>query len=238
MKAIILAGGKGTRLKPLTNTIPKPMVRIHGKPILEHIINHFKTYDINTFIVSLCYLPQIITEYFGDGSKFGVQIHYTLEKQSFPLGTAGAVRPAKDFIHDRFIVTYGDILRTLNIRHMIEEHEKKQAFATLNVYKRYGPCPKSQILFSKSGKITKFIERPTVQMGRRDFVWSNGSFYIFEPEIFQFIPHNRPSDFGRDIIPDIISEKKLLFVYPTDGYLIDIGNHRKLSEARGSTTIL
>src|SRR3990167_3201210 len=114
MKMIIVAGGKGTRLRPLTNEIPKPMINIQGKPILEHILLHARQYGIAEFIFSLCYLPNIITEYFGTGEKWNVKIDYIYEDQNMPKGSAGGIVDAKKYINDTFIVTYADILRDLD----------------------------------------------------------------------------------------------------------------------------
>jgi len=237
MKAIIVAGGKGDRLRPLTDIIPKPMIEVAGKPILEHIVNLFKKYDIIDFLFSLCYLSHVITLYFGDGSKFGIRITYTFEKENVPMGTAGAITFAKKYINNAFIVTYGDILRELNIKEMIKQHKKKKAFVTINVYKRFGPDPKSMVVFNKEGRVEKFIERPKPQDLRSDFVWANGSFYIFEPEIFDFIPKDKPSDFGKDIFPKILAAGKPIFVYPSSGYFVDIGNLKKLKTAKRTFTL-
>ena len=120
MIAVIVAGGKGTRLKPITNKIPKPMVKVGDKPILEHILNLFKKQGFTDFVFALCYKPEIITNYFGNGQKFGVNINYTYEKEDQPLGTAGAILPSKKYIKGAFIVTYADILRQLDIKEMIK----------------------------------------------------------------------------------------------------------------------
>lgn len=231
MKAIIVAGGKGERLRPITNTIPKPMVDVGGKPILEHIVNLLKLHGINEFIFALCYLPHVITNYFGNGKKFGVTITYIFEPEDKPMGTAGAILPARKLINDIFIVTYADILRELDVTDMMLQHKKNKAFATLHTYKRFGADPKSLIKFDARGKITDFIERPKLEDIKRDFVWSNGSFYIFEPNIFNFIPSDKPSDFGKDIFPELLADKKPLFAYPTERYFIDIGNTEKLERA-------
>lgn len=260
MKAIITAGGKGERLKPLTDNLPKPMIEVAGKPIIEHIINLFNKNGISDFIITLCFLPEKITDYFGNGRRFGVNIEYIYEKEDFPLGTAGNISAAKSFIDSTFIVTYADILRELNISDMIKFHKDKKAFTTLNTYKRFGDSPKSMIAFDKNKKITSFIERPTFprlplkalakwghsrdlpaelegggnlyKQTNNDFVWSNGSFYIFEQDIFNFIPANTFTDFGRDVFPKLLQLGKSLYAYPSDGLFIDIGNMEKLELAR------
>lgn len=232
MKAIIVAGGRGERLKPLTNDIPKPMVEVSGKPILLHIINLFKRNGIKDFIIALCYKPNVITEFFGDGSKFGVNITYTFEDPQMPLGTAGAVRLAKNFLVETFIVTYADILRDLNITKMISQHKKTKALATINVYKRESKNAKSELLIDKNKKILKFIERPNKNELNEEYIWSNGSFYIFEPEILKFIPNNKKVDFGFDIFPKLLKRKNNIFGFVSKGYIIDIGDIEKLEFAR------
>lgn len=228
MKAIIVAGGRGERLRPLTDTVPKPMIEVDGKPILEQVIQLLKRHGVTDIIVALCYLPKQIQDHFGNGKKFGVNIAYTLESK--PMGTAGAITLASQHIHDTFIVTYADILRELDVTDMVKQHKNKKAFTTLHVYKRFGKDPKSKIVFDKNKRIQQFIERPGES--KKPFVWANGSFYIFEPEIFSYIPKNKPSDFGKDIFPKLLSVGRSLFAYPTDGYFMDIGNLEKLNMAR------
>lgn len=230
--AIIVAGGRGERLRPLTDKIPKPMVEVNNKPILEHTINLFKDNGITDFIIALCYLPKVITSYFGDGSKFGVNITYTYEDPNFPLGTAGAVLPAKKYIDSTFIVTYADILRELNIAKMVKQHQKKRSFATLNTYQHQGLNYKSQLKFDSDKKLIEFIELPISTTLEKGFVWSNGSFYIFEPEVFEFILPNQKTDFARDIFPKFLSSGKKIHVFQSKGYFTDIGNLEKLKEAR------
>lgn len=232
MKAIIVAGGRGERLRPLTNSIPKPMISIGGKPILEHNILHLKKYGVNQFILALCYLPHEITDYFGDGTKLGITIRYTYEDKSHPMGTAGAVLAARSVIDDTCIITYADILRSLDVGAMIREHKHHRALATLHVYKRYGNDPKSMVLFDTRKRITKFIERPRPDQLSEDYVWANGSFYIAEPDIFDSIPLDQPSDFGKNIFPLLLSQKKPLYAFPSDGYFADIGTMTKLTVAR------
>lgn len=232
MKAIIVAGGKGERLKPLTSNIPKPMIKVDGKPILLHIIELFKKNGIKEFVIALCYLPDVITIFFGNGKKFGVKIKYTYEDPKKPLGTAGAISLARDLVKDTFIVTYADILRQLDIKKMINQHKKNNAFATINVYKRESKEAKSLVVIDKKKMIVKFIERPKLSDLIDEYIWVNGSFYIFEKEIFDFITNNKKLDFGSDIFPKLLKLKKEISAYPTNGYFVDIGNIEKLKLAR------
>lgn len=232
MKAIIVAGGRGTRLRPLTDNLPKAMIEVGGKPVIFHVLALLKNHGVKEFIISLCHLPEKIVSYFGDGSKFGINIKYTYENPGHPLGTAGAITLSKKFIKESFIVTYADIVRKLDVTDMIKRHKKTNGFATLNVYKREGPNPKSSIKFDHANRILQFIERPTKKDTRGKFVWANGSFYIFEPKIFDWIPDSKKSDFGADIFPKLLAEKKALYAYPTTDYFIDIGNLEKLEKAR------
>lgn len=232
MKAVIVAGGRGERLKPLTDKVPKPMIKVGEKPILEHVIDLLKKNNIKDLIIALCYLPEVITSYFEDGSKFGVNITYTYEDPLMPLGTAGAILPTKAFIDSTFIVTYADIIRDLDVSAMIKHHQEKKSFMTMNIYQHRGSNYKSRIKFNKEKILTKFIELPSSKTLKKGSVWSNGSFYIFEPKVFDFITQNQKSDFAKDIFPKLLSSGKKIYVYPSDGYFIDIGSPEKLKEAR------
>ena len=218
------------------------MLQVSGKPIIEHIINLFKKNDINKFIITVCYLQSKITSYFGDGSKFGVRIKYIYEDENKPLSTAGGIALAKNVINDTFIVCSGDILRELDIKKMVAQHKNTQAIATIHTYKRFGPDPKSMVVFDEKGLIKQFVERPfDFAQGKPDrkhlgfqakSIWTNGSFYIFEPKIFDFIPKNKPCDFGRDVFPKLLKNKKRLFAFPYSKFFIDVGNMEKLKKAR------
>lgn len=230
VKAIILAGGRGERLKPLTDKIPKPMVKVNGLPILHHIINLLRDNGITEFIIALCYKPKIIQDYLENGSKFGVNITYICDPADQPLGTAGSIANAKELIDDTFIVTYADILRDLDIKEMLKTHKKNKGLATINVYKRPSNGAKSLVLFNKNKKMSNFIERP--KSVKTKSVWSNGSFYIFEKEIFDYIPLRTKLDFGKDVFPEVLAKNKDLYVFQSNGYFIDIGDLKKLDRAR------
>lgn len=233
MKAVIIAGGIGKRLRPLTDNMPKPMIVIGKKPILEHTIDLLKENGISDIILALCYLPHIIKDHFGNGSKFGVRISYTYEDPESPLGTAGAILPVKDLISDTFIVTYADILRDLDIKRMIGSHKRAKNLATINIYKHSGTKFKSSIKFNRKDSVLKELKEMPEKIERDGkLIWSNGSFYIFEKEIFSFIPENQASDFSKDIFPKLLEMKRKISVFPSSGHFIDIGTMENLEKAR------
>lgn len=237
MKAIIVAGGRGERLRPLTDKIPKPMVEVLGKPILLHIIERLRENGVKDIVIALCYLPKVITDFFENGARYGVNISYIFEDPGNPMGTAGAILGAKKFIKNTFIVTYGDILRDLDIGDMRSFHKKNKSFATLNVYERESKGAKSRILINTQNRIVKFIERPVKKELSKDYIWASGSFYILNPEIFDWIPNSRKSDFGADIFPKLLVSSKTLYAYPTVGYFIDIGDKNKLEKAKKTFSV-
>lgn len=227
--AIILAGGKGERLRPITNNIPKPMVCINNKPVLEYIINQFKKNNIRDIIISVCYLSDTITNYFGDGEKFGVNISYIYEDPETPLGTAGSIAKLFKKLKKTFIVCYGDTLRNIEIKKLLEQHLQRMPIATVCVYKNTKPNPKSTITFDEKNTVLSYVERPGEIKSQP--IWSNAGFYVLEPKIFRFIPQHKKSDFGKDIFPSLIKRHKKMESYIIDGYFLDIGTVEKISTA-------
>lgn len=232
MKAIIIAGGKGERLRPLTDKLPKPMIKIGGKPILEHVIGLLKKNGISDLVISLCFLPQLISDYFEDGSRFDVKITYIYEDPKNPSGTSGSILASKSFIFDDFIVTYADIIRDLDIKKMIKFHKNSKSFSTINVYKHIGENFKSSLKFNNNFRLTEFTEHESKRNLNSKNQWSNGSFYIFKKGIFDFIPKNKKSDFSKDIFPKLLRLNKKISVYPSSDYFLDIGTKESLKKAR------
>ncbi len=227
MKAIILAGGRGERLSPLTKKIPKPMIKIDKKPLAQYTVELLRKYNCTDAIFTLCYLPNTFRKYFGDGSKFGMHFSYFIENK--PLGTSGALSLLKKDLNDTFIVCSGDVLRDTDISAVLEFHKKKGGVATICVYKNEGPNPKSIVSFDKNKKITAFIERPGKVF--QSSVWSNASFYVFEPEMLDYIPKDKASDFGKDILPKLLQSKRGVYSYEEKGYILDVGTKEKLKKA-------
>ena len=232
MQAIIVAGGRGERLRPITDKIPKPMVEVGGKTILEHTIDLLRDNGVTDLVLALCYLPEVIVDYFGNGNKFGVGIRYTYENPEDPQGTAGAIRDSKKYITDDFIVTYADILRKLDVVRMIEQHVNTGPQATINVYKRYGKDPKSIVLFDSDNRVIDFRERPLPDEVGGDFVWANGSFYILNKDVFDYVGKSGSVDFGKDVFPAMIKNNQKICVFKSEEYFVDIGNLEKLELAR------
>lgn len=234
MKAIILAGGKGWRLKPLTDKIAKPMIEVADKPTLEHVVNLLKKYGIRDFVMALGYLPETVSSYFGDGSKFGIKIKYLIEDE--PLGTAGAVSRAKRYIKEDFIVTAGDVLRKMDINAFLSKHKEVGSIATIGLFKVFKDNPPSRVIVGRDGFIVNFVEHPRKKIKKNHFVWSNDSFYVFKPEIFNYIPKNIPEgmmvDFGKDVFPAMIKKGIKINTFVGNKYIVDIGTFEGLGKAR------
>ncbi|HOQ36576.1 MAG TPA: mannose-1-phosphate guanyltransferase [Acetivibrio sp.] len=220
MKAIIMAGGEGSRLRPLTCDLPKPMVPIMNVPIMEHIIELLKSHGITEIGVTLMYLPQIIKDYFGDGSNFGVNLHYFTEDT--PLGTAGSVKNAEKFLDETFIVISGDSLTNMNISSAVEYHKSKKALATLVLTTVDVPLEYGVVITDKNGSITGFLEKPSWGEVFSDTV--NTGTYILEPEVLAYLEKGKKEDFSQDLFPMLLSKKEPMFGYVMNDYWCDIGD--------------
>ncbi|MFH1564193.1 MAG: nucleotidyltransferase family protein [Nitrospirota bacterium] len=219
MKAIVLAAGKGTRLKSVVDSIPKPMVPIDGKPILEHIIQRLKFYGIEEIYINLHHLPHIIQGYFGDGHQFGVNITYSFEPEI--LGTAGGVKNLGKYIgSSQFIVIYGDNYFDYDLSKIIAFHHKKKGLATIVLYEKEDVSLSGIAQINKQNRIIRFIEKPKQQDVVSHLV--NAGIYVFNPEIFDYIPSYYLADFGNDIFPKLIKENKSLYGIVVEGKLIAV----------------
>lgn len=194
MKAVLMAGGFGTRLRPVTQNIPKPMVPLVNKPMMEHIINLLKKNDITDIVVLLFYQAEIIQDYFKDGEDFGVRISYVLPQEDY--GTAGAVKLAEKYIDGTFVVISGDVLTDFDLREAINFHKNKKSKATILLTRVQNPLPFGIVIFDEDGKITKFYEKPTWGEVFSDTI--NTGIYILEHEVLKHIPSNKEFDFSKD----------------------------------------
>jgi mannose-1-phosphate guanylyltransferase/phosphomannomutase len=220
MKALIMAGGEGTRLRPLTCNRPKPMVPVMNKPVMEHIINLLKKHNIADIGVTLQYMPQNIQEYFGDGSNFGVNIRYFIEKT--PLGTAGSVKNAEEFLDDTFIVISGDALTDIDITKAIEYHYEKKATATLVLKSVDVPLEYGVVVTDCNGKITRFLEKPNWSEVFSDT--ANTGIYILNPIVFGYYKSGEMFDFARDLFPLLLKDRQPMYGFVTTDYWCDIGD--------------
>ncbi len=226
-----MAGGFGTRLRPLTNNIPKPMVPIVNKPILEHIINLLKKHSIKDYIVLLYYMPDIIRNYLGDGRKFGVKIRYITPGEDF--GTAGAVKLSEKYIKDKFIVISGDVLTDFNLTGIKDFHNKKKTIATLSLYRSKNPLQYGIVLTNNSDRIVRFLEKPSSSEVFSDTI--NTGIYIFNKEIFNYIPAGESFDFSQDLFPQLLKKNIPIFGHKTKGYWRDVGNLEEYIDANMDT---
>jgi len=235
MKAIILCAGKGERLKPLTDKLPKPMIPIAGKSPLEYLILLCKKHGINEIAINTSYFPEKIKEYFGNGIKLGVKIRYSFESEL--LGTSGALNNFRDFLQDdKFFVIYGDALTDIDLNKMMEYHKQKKGIVTLALRKKQkSKKPESMIILDDDLKVNKFIEKPSDELFNKlckDFYFSNSGIYLCEPEILNFIPEGF-SDFAYNLFPKLIEQGKSIFGFMMDEYYFrEIGKIEKYNLAR------
>ncbi len=221
-KAVIMAGGFGTRLRPLTMKIPKPMVPILNSPMMEHIINLLKKYGITDVLSVLYFQPEIISDYFKNGSNFGIEMNYVQAVADY--GTAGSIRNAHEQVNlnERFIIISGDVLTDFNLKDAIDFHIQKGAKATILLTRHETPLQYGIVMTDNNGKITKFLEKPSWGQVFSDTI--NTGIYILEPEVVNMIPYREEFDFSKDLFPLMLNKGMDLYGYIADGYWRDIGN--------------
>ncbi len=227
MKAVIMAGGEGTRLRPLTCNRPKPMVPIVNKPVMEHIIELLKKHDLKEIAVTLQYMPELVKEYFQDGRDFGVNMRYYVENN--PLGTAGSVKNAEHFLDDTFIVISGDALTDIDLGSAIEFHFKNKSMATLVLKRVDIPLEYGVVVTDESGRITRFLEKPS--WGEVFSDTANTGIYILSPQVLTYFNRNEVFDFSKDLFPVLLKEGKPMYGYITDDYWCDIGDLKAYRQA-------
>lgn len=220
MKAVIMAGGAGSRLRPLTCDLPKPMVPIVNYPVMEYIIELLKRYEINDIAVTSFYLPQIIEDYFGNGEEWGVNLHYFIEEE--PLGTAGSVHNADEFLDETFIVISGDAITDFDLKKAINFHYKKDAEATLVMGKEEIPLDYGVVMTNEEGEIVRFLEKPNWGKVFSDTI--NTGIYILNPVIFDLFDKHKKFDFSKDLFPMMLEKKMKLYGFAQKGYWNDIGS--------------
>lgn len=220
MRAVIMAGGEGTRLRPLTCGRPKPMVPVANKPVMEHILDLLKKHGISNVAATLQYMPDMIREYFEDGSKFGIGLKYYVEHK--PLGTAGSVKNAEEFLDGTFLVISGDALTDIDLISAVSFHEERNATATLVLKRVDVPLEYGVVVTDGDGRIIRFLEKPGWGEVFSDTV--NTGIYILSPEIFEYIKPGAVYDFSKDLFPMLMKDNKRLYGYITEDYWCDIGD--------------
>jgi len=227
MKAVVMAGGEGTRLRPLTSNQPKPMVPIVGKPCMEHIIELLKQHGFQDVIVTVAFLPQAIRSYFGGGETLGVDVSYSVEES--PLGTAGSVRLAAGRLDDTFLVISGDALCDVDLTKLIEFHREKKASVTIGLKSVENPLEFGIVVTDDDGRIERFLEKPSWGQVFSDTI--NTGIYVLEPEVLRHIPKDRPFDFSKELFPLLLEMGRPMYGFVMDGYWQDIGNLDQFRQA-------
>lgn len=222
-----MAGGEGSRLRPLTCDLPKPMVPVMNRPIMEHIIELLKSHGITEIGVTLMYLPQKIKDYFGNGSSFGVNLHYFTEDS--PLGTAGSVKNAEKFLDETFVVISGDSLTDMNLTESIQFHLQKKSKATLVLTRVAVPLEYGVVITDKNNIITGFLEKPSWGEVFSDTV--NTGTYILEPDVLKYFEKDKKFDFSQDLFPILLANKDPMYGHIMSDYWCDIGDLRAYLQA-------
>lgn len=228
MKAIILAGGFGTRLRPLTSHLPKPMVPILGRPMMEHVVNVVKAAGIRDCVSLLYYQADTISDYFNDGSKFGVDMQYVQSQGDW--GTAGAVKNAAGLVEDTVLVISGDVLTDFDLSEAVEFHKSRKAAVTIVLTRVEKPLAFGIVIIDpKTGEIKRFLEKPAWGQVFSDTI--NTGIYVIEPHVLDYIPKGEEFDFSKNLFPMLMRKGEPLYGYVADGYWRDVGNLREYRRA-------
>jgi mannose-1-phosphate guanylyltransferase/phosphomannomutase len=220
VKAVVMAGGEGTRLRPLTSNQPKPMVPIVGKPCMEHILELLGRHGFDDVIVTLAFMPQAIRSYFGDGESLGLSIEYSVEES--PLGTAGSVRLASGKLDDTVLVISGDALCDIDLGRLLAFHQERGAAVTIGLKAVENPLEFGIVVTDEDGRIERFLEKPSWGQVFSDTI--NTGIYVLEPEVLRHVPTDRPYDFSKELFPLLLEMGRPLYGMTCDGYWQDIGN--------------
>ncbi|MDP3879871.1 MAG: NDP-sugar synthase [Dehalococcoidales bacterium] len=227
MKAVILVGGQGTRLRPLSCGTPKPMVPVLNRPLLEHVILNAAKHGVTDFVLAINYLPEAIKEGLGDGSKLGVNINYAVEET--PLGTSGAVKNAEAFLDERFFVFNGDMLTGIDLGEMMRRHQDVSPKATIALTPVDNPTIYGVVEQDKNGMVKRFVEKPSWDKVTTNLI--NAGIYILEPDVLQHVPPATASMFETDLFPRLLEIGAPVLAFPSEAYWIDIGDPQKYLKA-------
>lgn len=208
-QALLLTAGRGTRLRPLTETVPKCMVPLAGKPLLEHTIERLRDYGIKQIVINLHYLPEVVPAYFGDGKGWGVELSYTPEAEL--LGTAGSVKKMAAHFDEPFLVCYGDNLSTCRLDRLWQQHKARGGVATIALHEREDPTQSGIVGMDDDGRITRFLEKPRPEQVFSH--WVNAGIFVLDPSVLDAIPASGAFDFGRYVFPKLLAEDARLYGY-------------------------
>src|SRR5918997_306808 len=204
MKAVIMAGGKGTRLRPLTSNQPKPMIPIANTPCMEHIVRLLKRHGFEDILVTLEFMTEVIQAYCGDGSEWGVSIKYSVEEE--PLGTAGSVKFAEDRLTERFVIVSGDALTDVDLTEVLAFHEERKAEATLVLKGVEDPSEFGIVEIEDDGRVANFLEKPDEE---EVFSYTaNTGIYLLEPSVLDDIPEGQEYDWSKEQFPKMLEERR------------------------------
>src|SRR3954449_44384 len=219
MKAVIMAGGEGSRLRPLTSRQQKAMMPLANRPMMEHIIRLLKEHGFDDLVVTVAFMANNVRTYFGNGEEFGVRIQYATEET--PLGTAGSVRNAMDELDERFLVIAGDVITDIDLSGLVARHDEKNAMASIGLKSMENPLEFGIVITREDGSIERFLEKPTWGQVFSDTI--NTGIYVLEPRIFDYIPDGRPVDFSSEVFPALLADGKPLYGFSCEGYWEDVG---------------
>jgi mannose-1-phosphate guanylyltransferase / phosphomannomutase len=227
VKAVVMAGGEGTRLRPLTSNQPKPMVPIVGKPCIEHILELLKKHRLEDVIVTVAFLPQAIRSYFGNGESLGMDIEYSVEES--PLGTAGSVRLASDRLDETFLVISGDALCDFDLTRLVEFHKEKDAAVTIALKSVENPLEFGIVVTDSDGRVERFLEKPSWSQVFSDTI--NTGVYVIEPEVLRHVPTDRAYDFSKELFPLLLEMGRPVYGHVVEGYWQDVGDLTQYRQA-------
>lgn len=227
MKAVVLVGGEGTRLRPLTYSTPKPLLPIGNQPFLERQLEWLATYDVDEVVLAVGYLPNAIVEHFPEHEYAGVQLRYRVESE--PLGTAGAIRFAAEGIDERIIVCNGDVLTTLDLGELVAFHEKAGAEATIALTRVDEPSAFGVVPTRADGEVMAFVEKPP--RGKAPTNWINAGTYVLEPSVLATVPPRLQVSIERTTFPKMLVHPGRMYAVKSDAYWLDIGTPGKYLEA-------
>lgn len=229
MKAVVMAGGEGTRLRPMTSSMPKPLLPVVNRPIMEHVLRLLKRHGLNETVVTVQFLASLVKNYFGDGEELGMELTYANEEK--PLGTAGSVKNAEEALKDdTFLVISGDALTDFDLTDLINFHKEKGAMVTVCLTRVPNPLEFGITIVDEEGKVERFLEKPTWGQVFSDTV--NTGIYVMEPEVFDYVEADVSVDWSGDVFPQLMKEGKPVFGYIAEGYWEDVGTHESYVKAQ------